>query len=68
MNQLLVIASEVVSEIKIKRSRFIAHINRTDTLEAAKEYIGRVSQEQRKANHNCWALIIGRCAEISHSS
>lgn len=68
MDQLLVLANEVVSEIKIKRSRFIAHINRTDTLEVAKEYISRISQEQRQANHNCWALIIGRSAEIAHSS
>lgn len=56
------------TEIKIKRSRFIASLAYADSMEAAKAFISAVSQEHKQATHNCWAYIVGEKGEIFHSS
>ncbi|MCD6181841.1 MAG: YigZ family protein [Candidatus Cloacimonetes bacterium] len=57
-----------VTEIKIKRSRFICHLAAVSTLDAAKAEIATVAAEHKTANHNCWAYIVGDAAEMFHSS
>ena len=55
-------------EIKIKRSRFIASLAYAGTMEAAKAFISRISKAHLRANHNCWAYVVGEKGEISHAS
>jgi uncharacterized YigZ family protein len=55
-------------EIKIKNSIFISHINNIETFEDAKKYISTINTEYKDATHNCWAYIIGKSGENSHSS
>lgn len=46
------------SEIEIKRSRFIASLTRTDSEEAAREFIAQIRREFPDARHHCTAFII----------
>lgn len=46
------------SEIEIKRSRFISSLARTDSEEAAREFISQVRREFPDARHHCTAFII----------
>ena len=46
-------------EIEVKRSRFIATIESTDTTAAALTFISNIKQEFPDASHNCWAYLIG---------
>ncbi len=55
-------------EIKIKRSTFIAHLDYVESIKEAKEFISKISDKHKLANHNCWAYIVGDNAEIFHSS
>ncbi len=45
-------------EIEIKRSRFIASLERTDSEEAAREFISQIRREFPDARHHCTAFII----------
>ncbi len=62
------VEEDIIHEIKIKRSRFITHLHYCDTMTAAKEYIQEISREHKTANHNCWAYIVGKNGENTHSS
>lgn len=55
-------------ELKIKRSTFIAHLRKAETIKDAKEFITEISKEYKTANHNCWAYAVGKKGEIFHSS
>ncbi|MCD4819759.1 MAG: YigZ family protein [Candidatus Cloacimonetes bacterium] len=59
---------ENITEIKIKRSLFISHLQNVRSIDEAKKYISKISHKEKNANHNCWAYIIGNKAEIYHSS
>ena len=47
------------SEIKIKRSRFIATIQHVGSVDEAKDFVQAVSKEFHDATHNCYAYRIG---------
>ncbi|MCG8549417.1 MAG: YigZ family protein, partial [Desulfobacterales bacterium] len=49
-------------EIKIKRSVFVCRLSYADTIEAAKNFISKVSKEYKTATHNCWAYVVGDSA------
>lgn len=68
MKPLFVIDKYTNSELKIKSSVFICHLQYADTVEKAKELITALSKQYNDATHNCWAYIIGKQAEILHSS
>jgi uncharacterized YigZ family protein len=55
-------------EIKIKRSTFIAHLHFVETMQEAKKFISKISNEHKTANHNCWAYIVGDNGQTFHSS
>ncbi|MFO7896110.1 MAG: YigZ family protein [Candidatus Cloacimonadales bacterium] len=55
-------------ELKIKRSRFIAHLAYAEDIETAKAFIAEISEQHKTANHNCWAYIVGEQAEVFHAS
>ena len=46
------------SEIEIKRSRFIASLARTDSEEAAREFIAQIRHDFPDARHHCTAFLI----------
>jgi uncharacterized YigZ family protein len=54
--------------IKIKRSVFICTLEYVESIDSAKKFISRISKENKTANHNCWAYIVGEKAEVFHSS
>ncbi|MEW4220684.1 YigZ family protein [Rossellomorea marisflavi] len=47
------------NEIVIDRSRFIAHVARVETEEAAQAFIADIKKLHWSANHNCSAYMIG---------
>ncbi len=63
-----IITSDRETELKIKRSRFIAHLHYAETGDEAKIFISRISKLHKTANHNCRAYIFGDKAETFHSS
>ena len=68
MNYFYSIEKDRKVETKIKRSTFIAHLRYVETMKEAKDYISRISSENKTANHNCWAYILGEKGETCHSS
>lgn len=51
-------ATERVEE-EILRSRFITTLGHTASVDEARAFIARVSEEFADASHNCWAYVIG---------
>ncbi len=62
------VAKDRKKEQKIKRSTFIAHLHFVQTMQEAKEYISKVADQHKTANHNCWAYIVDEKGETFHSS
>jgi uncharacterized YigZ family protein len=58
----------VTARLKIRRSEFICRLARTDTIDAAKAFISKISKENKTATHNCWAYVLGDDGRICHSS
>lgn len=56
------------STVKIKRSVFTCRLQRVLDIDSAKQFISRVSKENKTATHNCWAYVLGDNGEIIHSS
>lgn len=46
-------------EEEIKRSRFIATVAHTPTLEEARTFVASIRAEFADASHNCWAYVVG---------
>ncbi|HEX3158286.1 MAG TPA: YigZ family protein [Gemmatimonadaceae bacterium] len=47
------------TEEEVRRSRFITTLERVTSVEAAADFIRRVSEEFADATHNCWAYVVG---------
>jgi len=62
------VAKDREIELKIKRSTFIARLHYVQTMQEAKKYISTIADENKTANHNCWAYIVGEKGETFHSS
>lgn len=56
------------SELIIQKSRFIAHIARTETEEAAQAFIGEIKKKHKDATHNCSAYLIGEQDQIQKAN
>lgn len=56
------------SEIIIKKSRFIAIAEKTDSLEQVKDIVRKVREEHPKANHVVHAAVIGKSGTLYSSS
>lgn len=63
-----VIKKRVRSGLKIKRSEFVCSLEPVETLAQAKDFISRISKENRNATHNCWAYVVGDDGGVFHSS
>ncbi|WDP90104.1 MAG: YigZ family protein [Desulfobacter sp.] len=57
-----------ITEIKIKRSRFICSLAYAESMEAAKAFITSVAKDNHTATHNCWAYVVGDKGQFCHSS
>ncbi|WP_143462927.1 YigZ family protein [Levilactobacillus enshiensis] len=55
-------------ELEIKKSRFIADLGRVTTEEEAKAFIAAITAREPKANHHCWAYVLGEHDEIQRES
>ncbi|PXW92996.1 putative YigZ family protein [Streptohalobacillus salinus] len=55
------------AEIEIQKSRFIGHVKRCETEEAAKTFIDEIKKNHRQANHNCSAYVIGERDHIQRA-
>ena len=55
-------------EIVIQKSRFIAHVARAETEEAAQAFIQRIKKENWNATHNCSAYLIGENDHIQKAN
>lgn len=57
-----------VTEIEIRRSRFICAVGRVTGEDEAAAFIGARRREHRTATHNCTAYVLGEHAELGKSS
>ena len=55
----LVPKSKFEAELEIKKSRFIASLNRATTRQSALSFLNAVKKEYSNANHHCWAYVLG---------
>lgn len=67
-NPSLTIAHNHQSELIIKKSRFICSVFRIENEEMAKDFIAATKKEHRKANHNCFAYVLGDQDHIQRQS
>lgn len=56
------------NQIEIKKSKFIAHLARTKTVEEAEAFIQTISKKYHDANHNTYAYTIGLNDEHAKAS
>ncbi|WP_147534127.1 YigZ family protein [Bacillus marasmi] len=55
-------------EIVIQKSRFIAHVARTEREEEAQAFIQRIKKQHWNATHNCSAYLIGENDQIQKAN
>ena len=55
----LTVAETITREFKEKGSRFIGHLHRAGTADAAEEIIGKYRKKYFDASHNCFAWYLG---------
>lgn len=56
------------AEIVIQKSRFIGHIQRTETEKEAQAFIQKIKKEHSQATHNCSAYLIGEHDQIQKAN
>jgi len=56
------------TEIVISKSRFIAHVNRAETEEAAIEFIESIKKQHSSATHNCSCYMVGEHDQIQKAN
>lgn len=56
------------NSIEIKKSNFITHLFSVTSVDEVNVYLEEIRKEHYKANHNCYAYIIGKNMEIKKSS
>lgn len=62
------IANASQTELVIKKSRFICSIQRISSEEDAQNFIKEVQAANRKANHNCFAYLVGDQDQVQRES
>jgi len=48
-----------LSELEIKKSRFIGHVEHTENRQQAMDFIAKIKHQHPQATHNCWAFQAG---------
>ncbi|MFE4140616.1 YigZ family protein [Peribacillus sp. YIM B13472] len=64
LTQYLTVAGRGEHEIVIEKSRFISHIARVETEDAAQAFIQEIKKKHKDATHNCSAYMIGEQDQI----
>ncbi len=64
----ITIAKDETDEQLIKKSRFICTVHRIESEDEARLFIAMTKKAHPKANHNCYAFIVGQAPEIHRSS
>lgn len=64
----LTIAKDTAFELVIKKSRFICSLKRVNGESAAQEFIKKIQAQNKKANHNCFAYMIGDNDQVQRES
>lgn len=64
----LTIAKDTAFELVIKKSRFICSLKRVNSETAAQEFIKEIQAQNKKANHNCFAYMIGDNDQVQRES
>ncbi len=64
----LTIANASQTELVIKKSRFICSLQRISSEEDAQNFIKEVQAANRKANHNCFAYLVGNQDQVQRES
>lgn len=64
LSEYLTVKGTANHEIIIDKSRFIAHISRTETEEEAQAFIASIKKLHKDATHNCSAYLIGERDQI----
>ncbi|WP_424960822.1 YigZ family protein [Leucobacter ruminantium] len=62
------IGAPVDVEIEISRSRFLAHLERVETEEGAREAIARIRGAHPRARHHCSAFVLGPNGRVQRSN
>lgn len=52
----------------IKKSRFITHLARVDTVLKAENFIQQIKKQEATATHNCSAYLIGKRNQYQHAN
>ncbi|MCO6543271.1 MAG: YigZ family protein [Lactobacillus sp.] len=68
MKTYITIKENYQHELIIKKSRFITHLARVQTPEAAQDFITSIKKQEYKANHNCSAFIVGDHNQFQHAN
>ena len=64
LSEYLTVKGKAIHEIIIDKSRFIAHISRTETEDEAQQFIASIKKLHKAASHNCSAYLIGERDQI----
>lgn len=64
----LTIKDGTTHEVVIKKSRFICSLARIKSEDEAQAFITEISKANRKANHNCFAYLLGDQDQIQRES
>lgn len=64
LTQYLTVAGRGEHEIIIEKSRFLSHIARVETEDAAQAFIQEIKKKHKDATHNCSAYLIGEQNQI----
>lgn len=67
-NEYLTVKGYGEREIVIKKSRFIAQVDRAESEEEAKAFVQRIKKKHWSAAHNCAAYVIGEGGGIQKAS
>lgn len=59
MTGYLTVARSASVEVEVKRSRFLAHVERVGTEQEARAVVERVRKQHWDARHHCSALVLG---------
>lgn len=64
----LTVAGPALTEIEVKRSRFICRIERVDSEEAARAVVEEERRRYWDARHHCSAFVLGPTGDVHRSS
>lgn len=67
-NSFLTIKQVDSNELVIKKSKFIAHVDRVTTEAEAQQFITKIKDQNKKATHNCFAYVVGATDSIQRES